>query len=92
MTIRVAEFLDVASGLQPEQFSVGRQSRSARSTISIRCRSSCWIDRFACVLAVIGGDGRPNLTPMWFDYEDDKVLVNVATHRRKYGWTARTRT
>ena len=23
---------------------------------------------------------------MWFDYEGDKVLVNVATHRRKYGW------
>ena len=45
------------------------------------------LDRpIACVLAVIAGDGRPNLTPMWFDYEGDKVLVNVATHRSKYGW------
>ena len=45
------------------------------------------LDRpIACVLAVIGGDGRPNMTPMWFDYEGDTVLVNVATHRRKYGW------
>ncbi len=28
-------------------------------------------------MAVMGGDGRPNLTPMWFDYEGDKVLINV---------------
>ena len=28
----------------------------------------------------------PNLTPMWFDYEGDKVLVNVASHRKKTGW------
>ena len=40
----------------------------------------------AAVLAVVGNDGRPNLTPMWFDYSGDKVLVNVAAHRKKAGW------
>ena len=36
--------------------------------------------------AVLGRDGRPNLTPMWFDYDGDKVLVNVASHRKKVDW------
>jgi general stress protein 26 len=26
------------------------------------------------------------MTPMWFDYEGDKVLVNTASHRAKCGW------
>ena len=29
---------------------------------------------------------RIGLTPMWFDYEGDKVLVNTASHRSKCGW------
>jgi Pyridoxamine 5'-phosphate oxidase len=37
-------------------------------------------------LGLIGPDGRPSLTPMWFDYEDDKVLVNTASHRPKCAW------
>ena len=86
MTIRVAQFLDVASGLQPKQFSVGGHVEIA-SLDELDPMYKQLLDRpIACVLAVIAGDGRPNLTPMWFDYEGDKVLVNVATHRRKYGW------
>ena len=38
------------------------------------------------VVAVTGGDGRPNLTPMWFDYEGNLVLINVAEQRRKTEW------
>ena len=86
MTIRVAQFLDVASGLQPKQFSVGGHVEIA-SLDDLDPMYKQLLDRpIACVLAVMAGDGRPNLTPMWFDYEGDKVLVNVATHRRKYGW------
>ena len=40
----------------------------------------------ACVMAVMGKEGRPNLIPMWFDYEGDKVLINVAEHRKKTQW------
>ena len=38
------------------------------------------------MFGLIGPDGRPSLTPMWFDYEDDKVLVNTASHRPKCAW------
>jgi hypothetical protein len=38
------------------------------------------------VLGIIGPGGRANMTPMWFDYEGDMVLVNCAAHRTKTGW------
>jgi len=86
MSIRVAQFLDVASGLQPKQFSVGSHVE-IESLDDLDPMYKQLLDRpIACVLAVISGDGRPNLTPMWFDYEGDKVLINVATHRGKYQW------
>ena len=37
-------------------------------------------------MSVTGGDGRSNLTPVWFDYEGELVLLNLATHREKVGW------
>ena len=37
-------------------------------------------------LGLIGPDGRVNMTPMWFDYEGDTILVNTAAHRAKCGW------
>jgi PPOX class probable F420-dependent enzyme len=86
MSIKVAQFLDVAGGLQPGQFSVGSYAEIG-SLSELDPIYKQLLDRpIACVLAVTGSDGRPNLTPMWFDYEDDKVLINVATHRRKFGW------
>lgn len=86
MSIRVAEFLDVAEGLQPNQFSVGSHDRIA-SLADLDPIYKALLDRpIPVVLAVIGNDGRPNLTPMWFDYEGGTVLVNVATHRKKVEW------
>lgn len=86
MSVTVSRFLDVAEGLQPNQFSVG--SRDTISSISdLDDTYKQLMDKpYACVMAVMGGDGRPNLTPMWFDYEGDKVLVNVAEHRKKTEW------
>jgi len=37
-------------------------------------------------VAVIGDSGRANLTPVWFDYEGNTVLLNLATHRKKVDW------
>ena len=37
-------------------------------------------------LGLIGPDDRVGLTPMWFDYEGDKMLVNTASHRPKCEW------
>ena len=46
-------------------------------------------DQFTAVIAVMGGDGRPWLTPVWFNYAGDKVLLNLAEHRRKTEWVRR---
>jgi hypothetical protein len=40
-------------------------------------------DPVTAVVSVTGGDGRSNLTPVWFDYDGDLVLLNLATHRKK---------
>ena len=86
MSIRVAKFLDVADGLQPKQFSVG-DHEEIESLDELDPIYRQLLDRpIPCVLAVIGGDGRVNMTPMWFDYDGDTVLVNVATHRKKVDW------
>ena len=38
------------------------------------------------VVAVMGSTGRPNLTPVWFDYVGDTVLLNLSTERKKVEW------
>ena len=43
-------------------------------------------DPVTATVAVIGSTGRANLTPVWFDYEGDLVLLNLATHRKKVDW------
>lgn len=86
MTIRVARVRDVSEGLQPGQFAVGDydgvESLEDFDPIYRRLMD----EPVTSVLAVMGKDGRPNLTPMWFLYEGDKVLINTAEHRRKVEW------
>ncbi len=86
MPIRVARFLDVADGVQPGQFTVGsHETISSLSDLEPKYRQL--IDEpVTAVISVTGGNGRSNLTPVWFDYEDDTVLLNLATHRKKVGW------
>jgi PPOX class probable F420-dependent enzyme len=86
LTISVAQFLDVANGVQPQQFSVGSHTQ-IESLDELDPMYKQLLDRpVAAVLGLIGGDGRVNMTPMWFDYEGDTVLLNVATHRKKVDW------
>lgn len=86
MSISVARFLDVSAGLQPGQFSVGSHDEIT-SLDDLDPTYKQLLDRpIACVLGLIGADGRVNMTPMWFDYEGETVLVNVATHRKKVEW------
>ena len=90
MGIKIAKFRDVANGLQAGQFAVGDHAE-VTSLNDLDPTYKQLLDKpFACTMAVMGGDGRPNLTPMWFDYKDDKVLVNVAQHRKKTSWIRRT--
>jgi PPOX class probable F420-dependent enzyme len=86
LTISVAQFLDVANGVQPQQFSVGSHAQ-IDSLDELDPIYKQLLDRpVAAVLGLIGGDGRVNMTPMWFDYDGDTVLLNVATHRKKVEW------
>jgi nitroimidazol reductase NimA-like FMN-containing flavoprotein (pyridoxamine 5'-phosphate oxidase superfamily) len=86
--ITVAEFLDVADGLQPGQFSVGRRGSVSKLAELEPIYRQLMDEPVTAVVAVTGGDGRPNLTPMWFDfdYERNLVLINVAQQRRKTEW------
>ena len=90
MSVTVAKFLDVANGLQANQFSIGDRY-TVNSISELDATYKQLMDKpIPVVMAVMGGDGRPNLTPMWFDYEGDKVLINVAEHRKKTSWIRKT--
>lgn len=86
MPITLARFLDVADGLQAKQFSVGSHDEIATLDELDPMYKQLLDKPIACVLGLIGNDGRVNMTPMWFDYDGDKVLVNVAAQRKKVDW------
>lgn len=86
MSIQVAQFLDVAEGLQPGQFSVGGHDQVTSLDDLPEIYQQLFERPIPVILGLIGNDGRVNMTPMWFDYEGNKVLVNVATHRKKVEW------
>jgi PPOX class probable F420-dependent enzyme len=92
MAITVSKFLDVAGGLQADQFSVGSHDEVTSLDDLDPTYKQLLDGNVTAVFAVMGSDGRPNLTPMWFDYRGDKVLVNVASHRKKVEWIRRTPT
>lgn len=86
MSIKVAQFLDVSAGPQPNQFSVGSHDEIETLDDVDPIYRELLERPIACVVSLLGNDGRINQTPMWFDYEGDKVLINVASHRKKVEW------
>ena len=89
MSIKVARFVDIASGLQPKQFSIGSHDEISSLEHLDPAYKQLLDKPIACVVGLVGKDGRVNQTPMWFDYDGDKVLVNVASHRKKVEWIRR---
>lgn len=82
----IAKFRDVAHGLQPGQFAIGER-RTGCSLADLEPIYRQLLDRpITVTLGLIGPDGRPSLTPMWFDHDGDKILVNTASHRPKCQW------
>lgn len=82
----IANFRHVADGLQEGQFAIGERKKAA-GLADLDPIYRELLDRpITVTMAVIGPDGRPGLTPMWFDYEGDKILVNTAAHRAKCRW------
>jgi PPOX class probable F420-dependent enzyme len=89
MSFTVAKVLDVAEGVQKDQFTVGsRDEHESLEDLDAVYRQL--LDKpVTAVIAVMGGDGRPWLTPVWFNYTGDKVLLNLAEHRKKTEWIRR---
>jgi general stress protein 26 len=82
----IANFRHVADGLREGQFAVGERRRAA-SLAALDPVYRELLDRpITQTLGVIGPSGRASLTPMWFDHENDKILVNTAAHRPKCAW------
>ena len=86
MGFTVANILDVADGVQKDQFTVGSRSEANSFDDLEPIYQQLLDDPVTAVLAVTGTDGRPHLTPVWFNHSADKVLLNFAEHRKKTGW------
>lgn len=86
MAITVAKFRDVADGTQPGQFQVGDHEAVDSLEDLDPVYKQLLDEPVTAVVAVTGSTGRPNLTPVWFDYEGNTVLLNLATHRKKVDW------
>ena len=68
MSITIAKFLDVASGTQAGQFTIGDRE-IVTSLDDLDPKYKRLIDEpVTAIVSVMGGTGRPNLTPVWFDY------------------------
>lgn len=86
MSIAVSKIRDIADGVQPGQFEVGERS-AAHSLDDLDPIYRQLLDGpVTAVISVTGGAGRSNLSPVWFDYEGERVLLNLATHRKKVQW------
>jgi PPOX class probable F420-dependent enzyme len=89
VSFKVAKVLDVAQGVQEDQFTVvSRDEKESLDDLDPVYRQLL-DEPVTAVIAVMGGDGRPWLTPVWFNYSGDKVLLNLAEHRRKTEWVRR---
>jgi PPOX class probable F420-dependent enzyme len=89
MPIRVAKFLDVSGGTQPGQFTIGGRE-AVPSLDDLDPIYKALLDNpVTAVVSVTSPSGRANLTPVWFDYVGDTVLLNLASHRKKVDWLRR---
>jgi len=89
MSFTVARLLDVSQGVQPRQFMVGSRQELASLEDLDPVYRQLLDEPVTAVIAVMGDDGRPHLTPVWFNYAGDQVLVNLAEHRLKTAWLRR---
>jgi hypothetical protein len=82
MSISVSKIRDVVDGVQSGQFAVGDRS-AVHSLSDLDADYRALLDGpVTAVVSVMGGTGRSNLSPVWFDYVDDRVLLNMAAGRK----------
>jgi PPOX class probable F420-dependent enzyme len=83
MSFTVANVSDVSEGVKPGQFTVEREDEGQRLDEIDAIYRHLMDEPVTAIIAVMGKDGRPNLTPVWFDYTADRIRVNLAAHRLK---------
>lgn len=89
MSITVMKYRDITDGLQPGQFEIGERTIvQSLSELDPACKSLLE-GPVTAVVSVTGATGLSNLTPVWFDYSGDLVLLNLASHRKKVTWLRR---
>jgi hypothetical protein len=86
MVIKLAGFRDVADGLQAGQFAIGERNEIDSLDQLEPIYKQLMDDPVTQILGIVRPNGRANMTPMWFDYEGDQVLVNCAAQRSKTQW------
>ena len=86
MPFTVAKYLDVAEGQQPGQFTIGEREEAARLDDLDPVYLRLLDEPFTATIAVMGKDGRPNLTPIWLDRDGDTLLLNFSERRKKVEW------
>jgi PPOX class probable F420-dependent enzyme len=86
MPIDVSKIRDIADGVQAGQFEVAERFALRRLDDLDPIYRQLLDGPVTAVISVIGGTGRPNLSPVWFDYDGDRVLLNLAEHRKKVRW------
>ena len=86
MPFTVAKFLDVADGPQPGQFTIGERKQATSLEDLDPIYRRLLDEPVTATIAVMGKDGRPNLTPIWLDRQGDTLLLNFAEHRKKVNW------
>jgi PPOX class probable F420-dependent enzyme len=84
--IGVSKIRDIADGVQAGQFEVGERSVLHRLDDLDPIYRQLLDGPVTAIISVMGRAGRPNLSPVWFDYEGDRVLLNLAAHRKKVQW------
>jgi PPOX class probable F420-dependent enzyme len=86
MPFTVAKFLDVAEGPQPGQFTIGDHEEAVSLDDLDPIYLQLLDEPVTATIAVMGKDGRPNLTPIWVDRRGDTLLLNFSEQRKKVGW------
>jgi PPOX class probable F420-dependent enzyme len=89
MSIAVSKIRDIADGVQAGQFEVGERVSLQRLADLDPVYRQLLDGPVTAVIAVIGATGRPNLSPVWFDYDGDRIFLNLADHRKKVRWLQR---
>lgn len=89
MAIAVSGIRDVADGVRSGQFQVGNRTAVNELGDLEDIYRELLDGPITAIVAVMGGSGRPNLSPVWFDYEGDTVLLNMASTRKKAHWLRR---